>query len=165
MKVSFIVNETQKVFEFKIAKPPQLQEYTLVLGENFIGYFSSLILLKKPSDANFAQRMSENINLGTLDSNDSGINSKQDLLEFEHIVNPKRLKKGFVGDVVSIISSVATVVRAGEKMLFDIANPSKPIMMLNGTFCWFKTSSRFDVRLYGGFEPFVMLLSIISSLN
>ena len=53
------------MFEFKLSKVPQLTEYSLTLGRNFIGYFSTLILLKKPSDANFAQKMSENITMGS----------------------------------------------------------------------------------------------------
>ncbi len=80
-------------------------------------------------------------------------------------MNPKRSKKGLLGDLVTIISSVATIVRNGEVMLLDIVNPSKPISMVNGTFCWFKTAHRFDIQKYGGFEPFIMVLSIISSLR
>jgi hypothetical protein len=154
MKLTFILNGTTYNVDLKINKMPLLNEYTLTLGENFIGYFNTVVMLKKPTDANFAQKLNENMQLG--------MSSKKDLLELEDMVNPKRSKKGSASDTILIMSPLASCEIDGRETLVDTLNPHRKIKLTPGAFTWFKTVDEYDINLYGGFDPFIMILSIIS---
>lgn len=149
----------------KIGRPPELKEYNIVLGGGFIGMLGSVVLVKKPGDTTLLKMISESCNLG--------ITSTADLSLLEQLANPKKNKRSMLMEVGLIVSPLAVLTKPGaedgcimrsDTEIIDLVNIKRSIEFRGDTFCWFKSVQCIDVDSWGGFNSFIMLLSIISKL-
>jgi hypothetical protein len=162
--VTVILNGFQYTFEMKIGRPPELKEYKIVVGGGFIGMLGSVVLVKKSTDTQLMKLITENCNMG--------ITSISDLHLLEQITNPKKNKRTMMMEVGLVISPLATLTRISDDdgtmarsdtEIIDMVNIKRSIVFSGDTFCWFKSAQCIDVDSWGGYNAFIMLLSIISN--
>lgn len=164
LKVIVSFNGFQQTFEMKISKPAELKEYTINLAGGFVGMLGSVVIVKKPADHHLLKLVAENCNLN--------ITSAKDLALLENLANPKKSKKAMQADLALLFSPLSalsnpllTRLASGPQQdhFSDLVNAKRKIEALGETFSWFKSRQTVDLNRLGGYNAFIMLLSIISS--
>jgi hypothetical protein len=163
--VNSTIDGVQHAIEHKFPKPFEMKEYKMVFGGGFTGYIGSAIVCKKTGDHPLFTMMADHQNMN--------LKCKADLSGFEQSINPKRNRKQFLTDVALILTPLATSTFpqvsipgscSSNHVVLDLVNPRRRIECLGEIFVWFKTSKNLDFDKLGGFNAFIMLLSLISSL-
>lgn len=158
------LNGFEYTFEMKVGRPPELKEYKVVIGGGFIGMLGSVVLVKRPTDTQLMKMIGDNCNLG--------ITAISDLNLLEQYSNPKKNKRTMLMEVGLLISPLATLTRVSvddgsmarsDTEIIDMVNIKRSIVFNGDTFCWFKSAQCIDVDSWGGYNAFIMLLSIISN--
>lgn len=150
------VDGNSHAFETKLSKIPELKEYSVSFGGGFTGYLGSAVVVKR-ADHPVLALLSEHQNMGLL--------HKADLGSFEGQINPKRNRKQFISDTCILLTPIATASKQSATSadhLIDLVHHRRKVELLGEAFVWFKTSKGIDFDRLGGFNPFIMILSIIS---
>lgn len=66
---------------------------------------------------------------------------------------------------MSLVSPITSSRNPETERVYDMKTTAKQVDLKDGCYTWFKSVLPVDLELYGGIEPFVMVLAVISSLQ